>query len=121
MDLENIEKLIPSEILQRGYKYYTNKHVISLEENEPGVWDAVVSGNEDYEVTVEIKNGELKYWECDCPYENGICKHVAAVIYAIPEIKEPESEATNKKKKRKKMMTSVQYFPKLQKKNCKNL
>lgn len=102
MELKNIKKQIPSEILQRGYEYYTNRQVISLEENEPGIWDAVVSGNEDYEVTVEIENGELKYWDCDCPYEDGICKHVAAVVYAIPEIKEPEIEATNKSEKRKK-------------------
>ncbi|MCL5027984.1 MAG: SWIM zinc finger family protein [Bacteroidetes bacterium] len=102
MDLKNIKKQIPSEILHRGYQYYTNRQVVSLEENEPGLWDAVVSGNEDYNVTVEIENGELKYWDCDCPYEDGICKHVAAVVYAIPEIKEPEIEATNKNEKRKK-------------------
>ncbi len=102
MDLTIIEKHIPPKILQRGYEYYTNRQVISLEENEPGVWDAIVSGSEDYEVTVEIENGELKYWDCDCPFEDGICKHVAAAIYAISEIKRPESSTKIKSVKKRK-------------------
>ena len=33
--------------------------------------------------TVKFKNGELLFWLCDCPYDRGICKHVAAVLFAI--------------------------------------
>ncbi len=119
MDLTKVEKQIPPEILQRGYEYYTNRQVISIEENEPGAWEAVVSGNEDYEVTVEIENGELKYWDCDCPFEEGICKHIAAVIYAISEIKEQVSKAKNKSLKKGKTDETGIIFSKATKEELK--
>lgn len=35
---------------------------------------------------VEIANGEVTDWSCDCPYDWGdTCKHVAAVLFAIRE------------------------------------
>ncbi len=103
MTIKDFELNIPPEILERGKDYYNNKHIVSLNENEPGMWSAVVVGTEDYNVNIEIDNDEVEYWECDCPFEGEVCKHVAAVLYAIsknePQEKKAAKDKTGKKKK----------------------
>ena len=107
MILKNFERHIPSEILERGKNYFNNKHVVFLNENKPGVWLAVVAGTEDYNVTVEIDNDDLENWECDCPFEGEVCKHVAAVLYAIMENKLQKKEAAEDKKIKKKKVNDI--------------
>ncbi len=103
MTIKDFEQNIPPEILERGNNYYSNNQVFSLNEIEPGVWSAVVAGTEDYNVTIEIDNNEVEYWECDCPFEGEVCKHVAAVLYAITgnefQVKKTAKDKKAKKKK----------------------
>jgi len=61
MNLKDFEKQIPSEILKRGYSYFNNKHIISLEEEESGIWFAQVEGNENYNVTEKRKSQASRY------------------------------------------------------------
>ena len=54
-----------------------------LEEVAPGRWNAVVEGTIDYETEVCVENGEITSWDCDCPYDGYMCKHVVAVLLAV--------------------------------------
>ena len=52
-----------------------------------GTWYAEVEGNYgNYEVEIETdSNGNVGSYYCDCPYDEGLCKHIAAVALAINE------------------------------------
>lgn len=105
MELASFENHIGNKILQRGKAYYEDGHVESLEEVENGVWSATVLGSDDYFVELEIsKQGNVIDYQCDCPYDGDICKHVVAVLYAIRDeetIILEEKRKTSKKKKTK--------------------
>ena len=109
MNLKNFEKQIPSKILERGYSYFKNHHIISLVREEPGTWFAEVEGNENYNVTIETEGDELDYWDCDCPFEGDICKHVVAVIYSIADIESSPNNSSRKltNKKRKNVISDI--------------
>ncbi len=107
MTLKDFEENIDPVILERGYDYFVNMHVTSLEEDEKGLWFAEVEGTDNYIVNIEIKRSKIKHWYCDCPFEGDICKHVIAVLYAISENeslkKEPVKKKGTKKNKAKKI------------------
>ena len=49
-----------------------------------------ISGSEIYKVKLNIKNKKINYCTCTCPYfigNNGMCKHIIAVIYYFKENK----------------------------------
>ncbi|MEJ2613320.1 MAG: SWIM zinc finger family protein [Ignavibacteriaceae bacterium] len=103
MNLKDFENQIPSKILERGYSYFKNHHIISLIKEEPGTWFAEVEGNEDYNVTIETEGNDLVYFDCNCPFEGETCKHIAAVLYAVADIefsssKSPRKQTNNKRK-----------------------
>lgn len=103
MTIKNFEEVISSIILERGKTYFDNSLVSGLEESEPGLWIAEVTGNEIYMVSAKLTKDEISGWDCDCPFEGEICKHVTALLYAIKETKsekqKPETKKTSKKKK----------------------
>jgi len=76
-------------ILERGYDYYLNDHVTTVEEDESGYgFTGIVSGSEDYSVQVCNINSPFDdelYMHCTCPYADSgsNCKHMAALLYAI--------------------------------------
>lgn len=90
--MEYWEELFRLHILQRGLNYYKKGAVISLNKTESG-YHAEVEGTEDYEVDIEIKDGEIGDMYCSCPYadDGNYCKHMAAVLYAIDEDEASES------------------------------
>lgn len=69
-------------ILSRGYDYYKDDAVVEFYENG-NILSAVVEGSEDYEVSIELNNGEPEYMYCSCPYaaDDNNCKHMAAVLF----------------------------------------
>lgn len=79
---QNWFKHIRREIIARGKDYYLSDRVQNLE-YEDGIYTAEVDGTDLYNVEVEIDGDELINSDCDCPYDRGICKHVAAVLFAI--------------------------------------
>jgi hypothetical protein len=97
MTLQNFEEQISEAILGRGQNYFKKGYVRELEEIEPRNWTAEVEGTEIYSVTVELHNEDILEWDCDCPFEGSICKHVVAVLYAITENLTTEN-LTEKKK-----------------------
>ncbi|MCX6329651.1 MAG: SWIM zinc finger family protein [Bacteroidia bacterium] len=97
-------------ILDRGRDYFKNGHVISFEEIQPGEYEAVVEGTEDYLVNLTVINGSLEDCSCTCPYDFGsVCKHiVAAVMYLQkeePGFQEPIKEKKSVKRPKAKKKT----------------
>ena len=83
MRLDDFENEISPVIFRRGDDYYEDGLVEELEETAPGTWCAVVAGTMDYETEVRIKDGEIVSWDCDCPYDGYMCKHVVAVLLKL--------------------------------------
>lgn len=83
--LDNFRYNIPFKIWGRGEDYFNSGAVSELEETSPGEWTAVVNGTEDYNVELSLHGNEIVSWDCDCPYDGSICKHVVATIFAIQE------------------------------------
>lgn len=97
MNIEDFEELFPEHILERGYDYYMNGNIKKIEQIN-GFWQAKVEGNYgDYKVIISVdQNRNIKTYQCDCPYDGGVCKHIAAVFYHIDENEENlESENKN--------------------------
>ena len=71
-------------ILERGKSYYKYGHVQDLSYEED-VYTARVVGDASYRVEIKIRDDELVYAKCSCPYaaSGKYCKHMAAVMYAI--------------------------------------
>lgn len=86
LTLENFKQEIDPIILDRGCVYFSSGHVDNLEEDDDGMWSAQVEGTDRYHVIInQDTNGELTT-QCTCPFDWGpICKHVAAVLFAIEE------------------------------------
>ncbi|SEJ09308.1 hypothetical protein SAMN04487995_3180 [Dyadobacter koreensis] len=84
MNLKNFHQELPRIILQRGKNYYYEGAVISLEEEETGLWTASVEGSEIYLVEVMLgEGGEIDSFLCDCPHDADVFKHIVAVFYEL--------------------------------------
>lgn len=88
IDIKEFKKMVEPAIWKRGKSYFEDGAVGDLEDEGNGHWEAIVSGNDDYEVSVEIQFGHVQEWNCDCPYDGDICKHVVATVLAIQDKKE---------------------------------
>lgn len=70
MNLHNFESCVDKKIVARGYDYYENNYVTSVEETEKNVYVAEVEGSELYTVEVELNDqAEIVDSQCDCPYD----------------------------------------------------
>jgi hypothetical protein len=89
MNLHNFESCLDKKIVARGYDYYENDCVTSVEETEKNVYVAEVEGSELYTVEVELDDqADIVDSQCDCPYDWGeYCKHQTAVFFALRDIK----------------------------------
>lgn len=87
MTLNNFEKTFPENRLRNGKIYFNNGKVTSLEEDKDGDWYATVVGTDEYDVEIILDGNKICETSCDCPAFNEftMCKHVAAVLYAINE------------------------------------
>ena len=84
MDYHNFEDEVHAIVLERGHDYFKQGHVHDLLQTPAG-WKAIVKGTKDYDVTLTGTDG-LEAWICNCPHDHGpVCKHVAAVLFAIQE------------------------------------
>jgi len=82
--LNQFEQYIEETILKRGLSYFKSGYVGEPEEITQGVYEAIVSGSEDYHVDLKIKSGIITEYTCTCPYDIGpVCKHVAAVLFYL--------------------------------------
>lgn len=73
----------------RGYDYYRSNKVNTIEKVSDGQYKGFVdgSGNEPYEVFVDVNHPRKSH--CNCPHANGkriVCKHQVAVFFkAFPD------------------------------------
>lgn len=82
--VDEFEQDIHLLITERGKEYFDAHQVLMLKQTADG-WTAVIEGNEAYEVLLE-GHDVIHSWQCTCPFDHGpVCKHVAAVLYAVRE------------------------------------
>ncbi len=70
----------------RGYDYFKEKKVISIEEIEEGIFAAKVSGSINEPYVVELHIGHPRKSKCNCPHADGkriICKHIVATYFTL--------------------------------------
>lgn len=91
--LDNFEAIVPFKILMRGQEYYELGAVSDLEETSSGEWTATVDGTRSYTVEIFLEGDKVDSWDCDCPYDGGICKHVVATLFAIRDNSEKVSRS----------------------------
>jgi len=86
MNIENFDELFPEHILDRGFDYYKSGNIKKIERVDNS-WLAKVEGNYgNYKVRISVdQNSNIKTYQCNCPYDGGACKHIAAVFYYIDE------------------------------------
>lgn len=89
MNLNDFESYIDKKILTRGFDYYENGKVTSVEEIDDNVYEAEVEGTELYTVEVALDGrANITNSECDCPYDMGeYCKHQVAVFLTLRDMK----------------------------------
>ena len=83
--IDNFQEHVPSRIYWRGEEYYAGRAVTSLHKTSDGRWHATVSGTDDYNVYITIRDNGSLSWKCDCPYDGPMCKHVVATLLAMRE------------------------------------
>ena len=100
MKPEEFLKLIPEEILERGRKLRKKGQVLELQRKED-IIEALVKGSyyPCYEVRVKVKGQKIADWECTCPYEGEVCKHVAAVILEAFSLEDKKEKGKKRKSK----------------------
>ena len=82
--IHNFDKYVNRTIVERGVKYFNRGLVYELKDHEDGYWTANVEGSyDDYEVEIYISDEFVKEWECSCPYDGDVCKHVVATLLEI--------------------------------------
>ena len=68
----------------RGYDYYKQGFVKSINKESDTIYTGIVKGSEDYHVTIDLEHPRKS--TCDCPYANGkriVCKHKVALVMSI--------------------------------------
>lgn len=83
--IHNFEDHISKTILDRGKDYYDNGCVKKIKESGKGNWEARVDGTDKYEVALILKKNDVINYDCDCPYDGDVCKHVVALLYYLKE------------------------------------
>lgn len=74
-------------IFQRGQIYFRQKKLKEVIRDVKGNYRFIVEGTKNYNVTASITpEGELSGLSCDCPYDRGYCKHLAAALIYLESI-----------------------------------
>ena len=70
----------------RGYDYYKEKKVVSLEEIGENSYSATVAGSSSEPYSVELHIDHPRKSKCNCPHADGkriICKHIVATYFTV--------------------------------------
>lgn len=70
----------------RGYDYYKEDKVVSLEKIGTNGFSAKVLGNSSEPYSVELHIDHPRKSKCNCPHANGkriICKHIVAAYFTV--------------------------------------
>lgn len=99
MTMNDFQKSIDPQILERGYKYYKSNRVVGLNDISEDEWEAEVHGSDVYHVNVGFLDKKITKLECDCPYGGNVCKHVVAVLFSISDENKGKKGSTTRKSK----------------------
>lgn len=81
MTINTFEENIDTRLLERGLQYYQEGNILTIEQIEEGLWEAIVSGTEHYEVIVELQDERITKSNCTCPFDlSEYCKHQIAIF-----------------------------------------
>jgi hypothetical protein len=88
--IENYIDSVPSPTRGRGFRYFVEGKVLSLECFEPDhIYLAVVKGGENYSVELKFKEGG---WRTNCSCPVGVdCKHGVAALFELQDQTEPDN------------------------------
>ena len=70
----------------RGYDYFKEKKVVSLEEIGENIYSATVAGSSSELYSVELHIDHPRKSKCNCPHADGkriICKHIVATYFTV--------------------------------------
>ncbi|WP_338815379.1 SWIM zinc finger family protein [Bernardetia sp. Wsw4-3y2] len=87
MKITDFEKHIETRFLDRGFYIYEQDYIQEIDTIGLGEFFAIVLGTTYYKVYVQIEEETIIAWNCTCPYDGNICKHVVAVLYYIHDSK----------------------------------
>lgn len=68
----------------RGYNYFKEKKIKTLEEIGDNIYSATVTGSSNQLYSVELHVDHPRKSKCNCPHANGkriICKHIVAAYF----------------------------------------
>lgn len=86
MNINDFENYVSKTIVTRGRNYFNSKRIYDFEFGEDWDVSAMVRGNRNYMVLMEVaEDGEITSNLCTCPYGGDVCKHQVAVMYKIRE------------------------------------
>lgn len=107
--------LFEKRVLARGCEYYEDGFVKDFL-READFIQATVQGSSDYDVLIDLLEGEIVDMHCDCPYaaEEKHCKHMAAVLFYA----EDEPEACSSKALAKCAVPAVKAREEAEQKIC---
>ncbi len=70
----------------RGYDYYKEKKVVSIEEIGDNIYSATVAGSSSEPYSVELHIDHPRKSKCNCPHADGkriVCKHIVATYFTV--------------------------------------
>lgn len=99
MNLNSLNKSVPSRIFKRGQDYFLEGSVGKLKEASPNHYHVTVDGTYTYSVLVKITEKlDILSSDCDCPHaKENFCKHQVAVSLAIKNKRSPSPVHTKKR------------------------
>ncbi|MFK8009605.1 MAG: SWIM zinc finger domain-containing protein [Saprospiraceae bacterium] len=81
MTVNNFEQNIDTRLLERGLQYYQEGNILTIEQIDQGLWEAIIAGSENYHIIIELHGEKIVKSRCTCPYDLGeFCKHKIAVF-----------------------------------------
>ena len=81
MTINNFEEIIDTHLLERGLQYYQEGNILTIEQVDKGFWEAIVSGTENYQVSIILSEDQIIKSNCSCPYDlSEYCKHQIALF-----------------------------------------
>jgi uncharacterized Zn finger protein len=84
MYIINFENFIEAEIVARGKVYLQQNRIEYANNLGDNTFKALIKGEQDYDVFVDLQQGEIIDYSCNCPYTWGkMCKHTVAFLLHI--------------------------------------
>lgn len=85
MHISNFEDYIDDMIVQRGYTYFQQGKIGTIQNTAQSAYRMTVFGSKRYQVIVDLDSDDfITHTTCNCPYVHGMhCKHQVAAFYAV--------------------------------------